>query len=229
MYKNFEQFLKANPESKFSDYYVCKLKEVIKTSRAHNSLGKNLGSNNVPADFEEAGRLEFDRYLKWFDLHPNHKVVDFGCGSLRLGLHFIRFLSPNNYFGIDLTNDFIKFGSQMTNEILGEGGWKANLGTIKNRFDDAVAHNANFVFSSNVAYHVHPDECEDYFEQLTQLAGRSDSKLCFDARVANSKIKFGDRNFAFPFDFFNTSLPEFKLVRTFPDQKKFPPWLRSER
>jgi hypothetical protein len=34
-------------------------------------------------------------------LKPHHKLLDIGCGSLRGGVHFIRYLDAGNYVGID--------------------------------------------------------------------------------------------------------------------------------
>jgi hypothetical protein len=38
------------------------------------------------------------------------RCVDFGCGSLRLGQHAIRYLDRSNYWGVDLTDSFIRAG-----------------------------------------------------------------------------------------------------------------------
>ena len=51
-------------------------------------------------DFECVGRDAFI-HLLLHGLLPHHRLLDFGCGSLRLGYWLIRFLDPNCYFGID--------------------------------------------------------------------------------------------------------------------------------
>jgi SAM-dependent methyltransferase len=50
--------------------------------------------------FEAAGR---DALLALLEsgLLPSHKVLDFGCGALRVGYWLVRFLDPNCYCGID--------------------------------------------------------------------------------------------------------------------------------
>ena len=212
---DFESYLKKNPEMRFSDYYVYKLKTILNAGVSHGALGKDLSSKTGLVDFEEAGRPEFERYVKQFSLKPEHRVVDFGCGSLRLGIHFIRYLNPGNYFGLDLTDDFIISGLERVQERLGDN-WDAQIGTISDRFDDAVKFSADFVVSSNVAYHVHPNECAQYYEQLGQLAGQRDAFLCFDSRVSNEEQRFGDRNWAFPLQSYIDSLPDMELVNTIP-------------
>lgn len=51
-------------------------------------------------DFESVGRDGFISLLR-NGLLPSSKVLDFGCGSLRLGYWLIRFLDPDCYFGIE--------------------------------------------------------------------------------------------------------------------------------
>jgi SAM-dependent methyltransferase len=46
------------------------------------------------------GRYVFD-FLVEAGCLPRHRVLDFGCGALRLGIHAIRYLDAGNYFGID--------------------------------------------------------------------------------------------------------------------------------
>jgi cyclopropane fatty-acyl-phospholipid synthase-like methyltransferase len=216
---DFEDYKAEHPNAKFSDYYVEKLAEVLRDGEAHGALGKDLYRKGELISFEEAGQDEFDKYCKWFDLTPDTKVIDLGCGSLRVGLHFIRWLNSGNYFGMDLTMDFIDMGRPRVNEIIGTE-WQAELGTIADKLEQAVDFGADFVFSSNVAYHVHPDECATYFDQLDRAASKPGATLCFDTRIAKEQVRFGDRNWAFPFEFQEEALPNFKLVRTIPAREK---------
>lgn len=50
--------------------------------------------------WERIGRLQFD-FLVDHGLQPSHYLLDVGCGSLRGGVHFIRFLEPGHYYGVD--------------------------------------------------------------------------------------------------------------------------------
>ena len=59
--------------------------------------------------WEEVGRLQFD-FLVAHGLKPEHKLVDIGCGALRGGVHFVRYLKPGHYFGLDLNSSLIAAG-----------------------------------------------------------------------------------------------------------------------
>ncbi len=57
--------------------------------------------------WEEMGQLQFD-FLVSHGLEPRHTLLDIACGSLRGGVHFIRYLDPGNYLGIEKEAALIK-------------------------------------------------------------------------------------------------------------------------
>jgi len=65
------------------------------------------------ADFwEELGRAQLD-YLVEQGLQPSHYVLDVGCGPLRAGVHFIRYLEPGHYAGIDKRGDNLEHAQKV--------------------------------------------------------------------------------------------------------------------
>jgi SAM-dependent methyltransferase len=52
------------------------------------------------------GKLQFD-YLLGHGLQPGDRMLEIGCGNLRAGRLFIEYLSPGNYFGIDISPDIL--------------------------------------------------------------------------------------------------------------------------
>ncbi|MEY2472664.1 MAG: hypothetical protein QOK28_1993 [Actinomycetota bacterium] len=46
------------------------------------------------------GRAQLD-FLVARGLRPNDVLLDIGCGALRGGIHFVRYLDPGNYVGVD--------------------------------------------------------------------------------------------------------------------------------
>ena len=63
----------------------------------------------VGGDWDEIGMLQFE-YLVEKTLQPVHRLLDIGCGCLRGGVHFIRYLDPANYFGIDVNQSLLDAG-----------------------------------------------------------------------------------------------------------------------
>lgn len=65
-----------------------------------------------PHNYELIGKVVFDILLD-LGLNRNDKLLDIGCGSLRVGRHLIGYLKANNYYGIEpndwLINEVIKY------------------------------------------------------------------------------------------------------------------------
>jgi len=60
-------------------------------------------------DFERVGRAGFEVLLRE-GLAPTSRVLDVGCGALRLGYWLMRFLDPGHYFGIEPQEDMLRVG-----------------------------------------------------------------------------------------------------------------------
>jgi cyclopropane fatty-acyl-phospholipid synthase-like methyltransferase len=68
------------------------------------------GFVGVPLEtYDAAGREQFVRLLQ-SGLVPGSKVLDIGCGTLRLGWWLIPFLDRGNYFGIEPARDRVDLG-----------------------------------------------------------------------------------------------------------------------
>ncbi len=50
--------------------------------------------------WDEMGKLQLD-FMLARGLQPRHRFLDLGCGSLRGGVHFVRYLDPGYYHGLD--------------------------------------------------------------------------------------------------------------------------------
>ena len=211
---DFEGFLKLHPDASYADFYVARLREVISSEGSHRSLGRNLRDATGEVPFLEAGRNEFLNYLKWFGIEPNHRIVDYGCGSLRIGIHFLSYLEKGNYFGLDVTRDFIDLGLERVSEHLGSDHG-AHIGLIGTDMERARSFRPDFVISSNVAYHVHPDETALYFDNLRSLLAKG-SSVIFDGRVAANHGNFDDRHWAWPLAFYQRHFADHAEVRIIP-------------
>jgi SAM-dependent methyltransferase len=55
------------------------------------------------------GKLQLD-YLVERGLEPGHQLLDVGCGPLRAGVHFIGYLEPGHYAGVDRRPELLEAG-----------------------------------------------------------------------------------------------------------------------
>jgi SAM-dependent methyltransferase len=57
--------------------------------------------------WDELGALQLDFLLRQ-GLRPEMKLLDLGCGCLRGGVRFIRYLDPGNYYGIEANASLLR-------------------------------------------------------------------------------------------------------------------------
>ncbi|MGH3314418.1 MAG: class I SAM-dependent methyltransferase [Streptomyces sp.] len=57
------------------------------------------------------GQMQID-YLTGHGLRTDHRMLDIGCGNLRAGWKFIRYLDAGNYYGIDISPDILLSAKQ---------------------------------------------------------------------------------------------------------------------
>src|SRR6478752_254837 len=77
------------------------LAEHVTPAPARDDLRSTVGGH-----WDEIGRLQFE-FLVAEGLEPRHAFLDLGCGVLRGGVHFVRYLDPGNYYGIDISSAMI--------------------------------------------------------------------------------------------------------------------------
>jgi cyclopropane fatty-acyl-phospholipid synthase-like methyltransferase len=89
-----------------------------------NSYHKELSNEEIEAKahrgfvgglWEELGQLQFD-FLINSGLKPDHKLLDIGCGCLRGGIHFVKYLNETNYYGLDFNQSLIEAGKKELSE-----------------------------------------------------------------------------------------------------------------
>lgn len=83
-----------------------------------NLYGRQLSADEIERgehrDFvgglwEEIGRLQFE-FMCSQGLRPEHRFIDVGCGALRGGLHFVRYLAKGRYYGLDINASLLEAG-----------------------------------------------------------------------------------------------------------------------
>jgi SAM-dependent methyltransferase len=119
----------------------------------------------VGGRWDEIGRLQFD-FLVAEGLRPEHTLLDVGCGVMRGGLHFVRYLEPGNYYGIDISEHMIA-GARRELEAAGLGGRDAQL-RVTDRFDVDFGRPIDYALAQSVFTHL---PLNSIARALTALAG----------------------------------------------------------
>ena len=118
--------------------------------------------------WEEIGKLQFD-FLVQQGLKPSHCFLDIACGSLRGGVHFIRYLDVGNYLGIDKENKLIELGIQneLGKEIFDE---KRPEFVVSDHFEfDAFGKKPQFSLAQSLFTHLNSGDICLCLERLRQF------------------------------------------------------------
>ena len=152
---------------------------VIRLGFAHNTLGPNVsvqadeGTSHkvvVPTMNSASGKPRFEQLLD-LGLKPDDVVVDYGCGTLRVGRYLIDFLEPGAYWGFDLNDDLLDIARTMlgTDRLRDK---RPNILRISDRhLAECAAARPRFVMSIAVLMHVPPRDLDDYCRKMTALGG----------------------------------------------------------
>ncbi len=172
----------------------------IKEGKAHPSLGPKLIDN----DWTTAGLSTFQRYKSIIpDLVPSSKVVDYGCGSLRLGHHFIRFLNSGNYIGVDVWEELIEIGVDLIEADIVEEKRPIFAEISPISIDLAIDSNADVVFACSVAYQVHPWDYAEFVMNLQKIAHKPGSWILFDTKLAAEHFRYKESGWAWTQNFYD--------------------------
>lgn len=154
--------------SNFGKYYANSFKGRVQHRQLHKSLGERLKDD----DFGENGRREFQQIVQ-YGLQSNNVCIDYGCGTLRVGVHIIDYLNFGKYWGLDLDPYLLDEGRRLVGEKLFTEK-SPNLRVISSEVvNEVAALQPDFLFSFRVLTHVHPDELADYIGNIVKIIGTS--------------------------------------------------------
>ncbi len=80
------------------------------------ALEVNMAPSTWFTQWGDLGEWQFD-ILKRHGLRPEHRLLDIGCGPLRLGALAIPFLDPGHYCGIDPTGPLLALGRKVIDRL----------------------------------------------------------------------------------------------------------------
>lgn len=163
-YKDFVDKLGDKKSSSFRIFFT----QVEKLRRSEiQTMGINLSTFEKA---EDDGKT-WIKFLNDFGLNHESTVLDYGCGSLRLGKSMVEYLNQGNYVGVDISDHFYELGIQnyLTEEkkeekmaefyVIDSDQFKLKLD--KRRF--------NIIYSQWVMMHVSPEELPLYFDNVLSL------------------------------------------------------------
>jgi cyclopropane fatty-acyl-phospholipid synthase-like methyltransferase len=101
--------------------------------------------------WDTLGQLQFD-FITRQGLQPSDKLLDMGCGCFRGGIHFIRYLDNQHYYGLDINQSLINAGNL---ELAQAGISDKQPNTLVSDCFDATPFNQTFKFILSISLFTH--------------------------------------------------------------------------
>ncbi len=124
----------------------------------------------VGGRWDEIGRLQFE-YLIQHGLKPSHVLLDIACGALRGGVHFINYLDPGHYLGLEKESTLVELGIE---EELGRAVLlaKAPEFVVSDFFEfDRFSRRPQFSLAQSLFTHLTPDDIKVCLSRLRRFVG----------------------------------------------------------
>lgn len=157
------------------DYSGKKFTEEEIKKNAHRGFVVGAGGK-----WDEGGRGQLD-FMISRGLKSHHKLVDIGCGALRAARHFVDYLEPGHYYGVDANYDLVSLGynKELTDEQ------RARLPVshlrINDRFDVKFGVDIDFAIAQSVFTHVslnHVILCLHRLSKVMKPGGMFFASIC---------------------------------------------------
>jgi len=173
--------------------------------------------------WEEIGKLQYN-FLIGQGLLPTHTILDIGCGTLRGGRYFIRYLQPNKYTGIDISPAALNYAEKLvTEENLSEKKPRLLLNKDKKlKFKEFSNETFDYIIAQSVFTHLRPEDITECFEYISNIMTKE--SLFYFTYWESSKIEqVGLKDFTYSFQFFQNLAEKYGyLVRDCSDTYNHP-------
>lgn len=191
---------------------LYKQKKYLAAYSEHTNIRVELNPHQaVGGMWEEIGKLQLD-FLVNQGLLPTHTFLDIGCGTLRGGRHFIRYLDAGNYSGMDISFKAIEYGKSLVREE-GLSDKQPSLLISRNRdlkFKKFRGKTLDYLLAQSVFTHLPPEHIEECFQHIGTIMGTG-SRFFFTFSEASAFMQVGLKDFVYPFSFFESLAEKYRF------------------
>jgi SAM-dependent methyltransferase len=167
-------------EFNFMLHFFHRIRNALRKGRANFYADVRLSEDDVIKEtYKEylgggkenwESRGEFQLYfLKKMGLMPECRLLDVGCGPLRAGVHFIRYLGPGHYAGFDYNFDFVETALRVVADDPALSEKRPFLARV-NDFDFSLVEGKfDYVMAFSVLNHCDEEKKNLFFQRLPAI------------------------------------------------------------
>jgi cyclopropane fatty-acyl-phospholipid synthase-like methyltransferase len=166
----------------------------------------------IGGHWDEMGKIQLDFLVKQ-GLKPHHTLLDIGCGTLRGGRHFIRYLDQGNYTGMDISVRAIEYGQKLVcQEKLLDKQPSLRVSKNKNlKFEEFTGKKFDYLLAQSVFTHLKSEHIEECFQYVGRIM-EENSIFFFTFAESNSFVHHSQKDFRYPFSFFDGLFAKYGFV-----------------
>ena len=184
---------RRNPGRTFKEFYAESVTAALAGTKQHASLGPVLKTGR-----SETALRTFNELVAQ-GISPADTLVDYGCGTLRVGRPFIEFLEPDRYIGMDIDQRILDAGRGNLPAELIESKRPLLEVISPESLNRVAAKRPKWIFSKGVLQHVPPDELNEFFENLAHLVRAGATAFVF-ARCAEESTPLSAKSWLHDLD-----------------------------
>jgi SAM-dependent methyltransferase len=191
---------------------IYKEQEYLEAYSQHTDLRVEADPKSaIGGKWEEIGQLQFE-FLINTGLQPSHNMLDLGCGTLRGGRLFIKYLNTGNYHGIDISSKAIAYAKQLVQqEGLSEKGPHLLVSEKKDlKFLEFSGETFDYILAQSVFTHLKPEHIKECFENIGRVMHES-SAFYFTYNKGEEFRQTGLKDFRYPFSFFESLAAQYRF------------------
>lgn len=156
----------------------------------------------IGGHWDEMGQLQI-RFLIDNGLKPQHRMLDIGCGTLRGGRHFIRYLEPDHYTGIDISKKALAYCEELLIEekLTDKQPTLVLNQEMRLRFSMFTGQTFDYLFAQSVFTHLPTEYIDECFEHVKKIM-TPDSLFFFTFFCDDEHNRRGLKDFSQPWSFY---------------------------
>ncbi len=168
-----------------------------------NQRVKHDPKQAVGGSWDEIGQLQF-QFLLDQSLETHHRLLDIGCGTLRAGRHFIRYLDAGGYYGFDLSEEAINSAKCLVvDECLSNKSPNLYVNKRKDlKFTEYEDSQFDYLLAQSVFTHLMPNHIDECFANIGKVMG-PDSQFYFTYQDSKVFKQNGYKQFSYPYSYFD--------------------------
>ena len=174
----------------YAEYYADRMNRIV---TRNPSWGLNLNK-----------RFQLD-YLQRCGMQPASTLLDYGCGAMAAGIHFIGFLDVGKYVGVDISSGVLQEGMRRLQQS-GLARQEAQLKHLEGGLAAVVGDRKfDFIWAQSVLTHMPPDDILALLIEIRRHMHRQSQFFATFARTNSKPIQKQFKDWYYSREFFNSA------------------------